>query len=275
MQPDIDTASATARENELLHRGGRPSAWRNLGCWPAADYAAACTALADRIAGAAGLAAGEHVLSLGCGAGEELLHWVRQFGAAAVVGIEQDAEVAHAAHRLCAQAGLGPARITVLAQSGLPLGGFAPERFDAVVCVDAAYHFSPRADWLLAAHASLRPGGRLAYTDLTVGDGTAGAWLLRRAAAWCGLDGTDLATMEAQGRRLHDIGFEQVQVEALDDGVLGGFARFARHQARLLATDTRAVAWQRVARTAALIRPARALGLGYAMFSARKPALDR
>ncbi len=271
----MDTREAD--ENELLHRGGPASGWRNLGCWSAGDepalaYAQAGAALADRIAQAATLGPEDHVLSLGCGAGEELLRWVQQHGVAAVVGIEQDPRLAHAAHRRAAAAALAPQRITVLAQSGLPRhSSFAPERFDAVVCVDAAYHFSPRADWLLAAHASLRPGGRLAYTDLTITAGSARGWLLRRAARMCGLDGSDLATHEAQSQRLLDLGFDAVRAERLDDEVLGGFARFVARQRRLLGTDARLRGWQQVARTAALIGPARALGLGYALFVARKP----
>jgi SAM-dependent methyltransferase len=266
-----------AAESELLHRGGAASAWRNLGLWPALpgdrdDYAAACRTLADRVAEAAGLVDGEHVLSLGCGRGEELLHWVRRHGAAATVGIEQDAGCAHAAHALAAEAGLAPGRITVLAQSAPPLHSrYAPERFDVVLSVDAAYLLSPRVDWLLAAHASLRPGGRLAYTDLALRGARPARWVLRRLASACGIDGTDLVDEAEQTARLEDIGFEAVQAERLDDGVLGGFAGYVQRQGTRLGEDARSPAWRPVARTAQMIRLARPWGLGYTLLSARKP----
>lgn len=267
-----------AAENELLHRGGAGSSWRNLGLWPTLpgdhdDYAAACAMLADRVAAAAGLTDGDHVLSLGCGRGEELLHWVRRHGAAAAVGIEQDAACAHAAHALAAEAGLAPGRITVLAQSAPPLhSSYAPERFDVVVSVDAAYLLSPRVDWLLAAHASLRPGGRLAYSDLALRGARPARWVLRHLATACGIDGADLGDEAAQTARLEDIGFEAVQAERLDDNVLGGFAGYVQRQGVRLGADARSAAWRPAARTAALIRCARPWGLGYTLLSARKPA---
>lgn len=264
-----------AAENELLHRGGRPSAWRNLGLWPvAADggYATACEALADRVASAAGLAEGDHVLSLGCGCGEELVHWVHRHGAAAVVGVEPDAACAHAAHARAAEAGLAPGRVTVLAQSGPPPDGrYAPERFDVVVSVDAAYLLSPRTDWLLAAHASLRPGGRLACTDLALRGARPARWVLRRVASACGIDGDDLGDEAEQAARLDDIGFEHVRVERIDDAVLGGFAAYVERQSARLGADARAPAWRPAARTATMIRWARRWGLGYTLLSARKP----
>lgn len=267
-----------AAENELLHRGGRSSAWRNLGAWPvvpgaaALDYTGACEALADRVAAAAGVAAGSHVLSLGCGRGQELLHWVHHHAAAAVVGIEPDADCAHAAHALAVGADLAPGRIHVLAQSTPPShGSYAPERFDAVVSVDAAYLLSPRVNWLLAAHASLRPGGRLAYTDLALRGPPVARWLLRRVAAACGIGGDDLDDEQAQAERLQALGFDEVRTVRLDDEVLGGFVDYVQRQSARLGGDARGAAWRAARRTAALIRRARPLGLGYTLLAARKP----
>lgn len=264
--------SDAASESQLLHAPGRPTGWGNLGLWAEGsdDYAQAAAALADAVGEAAAIGRGDHVLSLGCGAGEELVHWVRRFDAAAVVGIERESDLVHAAHETAARAGLKPPRVLVLGQSGLPdHAAFAPEAFDAVVAVDAAYHFNPRLNMLMSAQASLRPGGRLAYTDLVVEGGL--SRLLRLVARVCGIDGGELLSLAQQAQRLHELGFVDVQARRLDDEVLGGFARFVGVQRQRLGERARGSAWRRVAVTAALIPPCRGAGLGYALLSARVP----
>lgn len=260
-------------ENALLHAGSAPSAWGNLGLWaPGRPYADACAALAQAVGEAARLSPGDHVLSLGCGAGEELLHWINRFGADAVVGIEADPDAVRQAHALAQRSGHGT-RITVLGQSALPhQTAFTPEAFDAVVAVDAAYHFSPRAAFLQSVRASLAPGGRLAFTDLSLPPNAAAARVLRLAARLCGLDGSQLATLAEQRARLQALGFVDVQVQLQDTAVLGGFATFAAEQRQRLGARAQGPGWRRVAATARLIGAGRALGLGYALWSARKPA---
>jgi SAM-dependent methyltransferase len=229
-----------AMQAELLHRGGTAGTWGNLGLWSGPDggYAQACIALADAVAGAAGLAAGERVLSVACGGGDELLHWVRHHGAAQVQGIDSDARAVAAAQRLVAGAGL--------------------------------------ADRIAVHQRALRPGGRLAFTDLVVEDDAAGLaqrTLLRTCALACGVGFDELRSTQAGCERLRDAGFTDVRVQRLDDAVLGGFARFVAQQQRRLGRDAWRAAWLRPAITARLIAPARAAGLGYALFSATAPSI--
>ena len=258
----------------LLHRGGPASGWGNLGLWSAADqpYAEACRALADRVAAAAGLGPGQRVLSLACGAGEELRHWVQAHGVHTALGIEADAPLARRARRRMARAGL-VAQCPVVVQPALAWAarrGVHDTRFDAVLCVDAAYHLSPRPQLLRQAHALLQPGARLAFTDLVLDRQAAAAPWLRVAARLCGVPLADLVPAAERLRQLQTAGFVDVQSERLDDAVLGGFVRFVQQQRRLLGRDRWRAAWLRPALTAALIGPCRAAGLGYALFSARR-----
>ncbi len=260
----------------LLHRGGRPGAWGNLGLWPAADgtdstdYAGACRALALAVGQAARLQPGSRVLSLACGAGEELRLWADTFGATQVLGIERDPQAAARARALCA----GDGRIGVRCRPALPLDSLADAApgqggFDAVVCVDAAYHLSPRCALLTGAARLLRPGGRLAYADLSLHRRPTLA--LRAAARLCGVPVADLLPLPQQLQRLQALGFDEVQAQALDDAVLGGFVRFVRRQAAAQRLRPWQAGWRAVAATAALIPPGRAAGLGYALLAATWP----
>jgi SAM-dependent methyltransferase len=259
----------------LLHRGGRPGQWGNLGLWPQplaadaepTDYASACRALALAVGQAARLQPGDQVLSLACGAGEELRLWAGHFGAARVLGIERDPDGAARAQRLCAD----DRRIRVACRPALPLDGMCTDgdRFDAIVCVDAAYHLSPRTDLLAGVARLLRPGGRLAYADLTLRAHPSP--LLRAAARLCGVPAADLLPLPAQVQRLQALGYADVQAQALDDAVLGGFARFVRRQAAAHGLRPWQAGWRAAATTAALIPACRAAGLGYALLAATWP----
>jgi SAM-dependent methyltransferase len=263
MHPDDQQDDQRDDQRALLHRHGTPGTWGNLGCWPAPDYAAACTALARRVGQAARLGPGQRVCSLACGAGDELWLWVREFGVAHASGTDRDAQA-------LALAGEDP-RIALRSADGRRLGfpPASPGGFDAVLCVDAAYHLSPRRDFIDGAWQALRPGGWLAFTDLVV-DGPR-AWTLRGAARLCGVPVDDLGPASARLSQLAQAGFTQASAERLDDAVLGGFVDFVRTQRRRLGPDARGPGWRRVAVTAALVGPCRAAGLGYALFAARKP----
>ncbi len=261
-------------ERALLHRGGRLGTWGSLGLWHdgADDYAEACESLARAVGQAAGIRPGERVLSLGCGAGDELLLWARGFGAAEVCGLERDPTLVAAARALLERrpppAG---ARVQVLCGDATQLATLAlPHgRFDRIVCVDAAYHLSPRGAFLQAVHGRLRPGGRFALTDLTLGTPAHRGWrlLLRAAARLTRVPLAELLPLPAQVARLRAAGFGDVQALALDATVLDGFARHVRAQGPRIARTLWHPDWQRPGLTARLIGPCRAAGLGYALLS--------
>ena len=201
----------------------------------------------------AGLKPGQRVLSVGCGAGEELSRWRSVWGAAAVVGIERDKPLAAAARAR-------PGVEGVFASLAALPAGCAP--FEAVLCVDAAYHFSPRAAWLRALRQRLLPGGVLAFTDLVLAHGARASPGLVWAARLCGLSMHDIADVRAAEARLVAAGLAPQGTSRLDEAVLDGFARFVRSRPM-------GRGGLRPCVTAALIAPARRRGLGCALLVAR------
>jgi SAM-dependent methyltransferase len=285
-------------ERALLHRGGRAGTWGSLGLWHEGvdDYAGACAALARAVGQAAGIRPGDRVLSLACGAGDELLLWAREFGAAEVLGLELDPRLVAAARgRVDSQArGLGGARedpaplprgcrievrqadLRQLARAGgAAAGAIAPGQlgsFDCVVCVDAAYWLGPRATLWRSVAPLLRPGGRLAYTDLCLGAPRQPAWrwALRGAAALARVPLADVPAAEGHALALRQAGLVHVRAERLDALVLAGFAAHVRNQEPRIGRTALHPDWRRPGLTARLIGPCRAAGLGYVLMSGER-----
>lgn len=261
---------AAGDESACLHAGGRAAAWGNLGLWrsTADDYAGACEALARAVGEAAALRPGDRVLALACGAGEELRLWRAGFGAGALAGIEADPGRAREAALRVPDADLhvGPAQDLL---AGLT------QRFDAVLCVDAAYHLGPRLPLFERVAGALAAGGRFAFTDLVLDREP--SLLLAAAARLAGVPIVDLTDLPTRVAQLRAAGFAEVAATRLDEPVLGGFARFAAAQARRFGWRAWHPGWRRVALTARLVGPCRRAGLGYALLAATwpgRPAAD-
>lgn len=106
---------------------------------------------------------------------------------------------------------------------------FADASFDAVLCVEAAYHFDTRERFLREAFRVLRPGGSLLLTDGIVRRPLGP--VARRIVP-------DLATMPAENfvdrggyeRLLADIGYREIAIEeALNRTFLPCMRHFMRH----------------------------------------------
>lgn len=279
-------------ERALLHRGGRPGTWGSLGLWQDGvdDYAGACEALALAVGRAAGIRPGDRVLSLACGAGDELLLWARHFGAAEVLGLELDPRLVAAARALVAggsgtagaprgcrievrQANLRPRAAGDGTRAGMAEALLAtPGSFDRVVCVDAAYWLGPRAALWRSVAPLLRPGGRLAYTDLCLGPPAhpAWRWALRGAASLARVPLAEVPSAEGHAQAMRQAGLVALQGERLDALVLAGFAAHVRSQEPRIGRTPLHPDWRRPGLTARLIGPCRAAGLGYVLMSGER-----
>lgn len=269
------------------------STWCNLGLWPppgatevpSCSFRRACEALALSLGEAAGLARGDAVLDVGVGYADQTAVWTTHFGVRRVVAVEPSA--AHVAAAREAQssgqlAGKGVVELCVGSadrlddvlrrcgeRGGRGAGGDEPAEedaaraaaFDAVLCLDCAYHFGSRAAFLRAAARAMRPGGRFAAVDLVIGeeedaadDNSAGAdgaarrfrrfwrslWrsVARRVvAAACDIPAANLHGMRTYEAALEAAGLRLTSVQILTPRVLAPFATHATHQRRALGKE--------------------------------------
>jgi cyclopropane fatty-acyl-phospholipid synthase-like methyltransferase len=90
--------------------------------------------------------------------------------------------------------------------------GFADESFDNIICVEAAFHFTTRADFFREAYRLLKPGGRLVHTDI-----------LHRPKR--GVTSNYLASPDDLANTLRAAGFKEVDVRDKTNECIGGVGR--------------------------------------------------
>jgi len=209
------------------------------------------------------------VLELACGHGEGLALWRHEFGVSDATGLD--------CQRDCLAA--LPAGQGVYGRfDALPLpDGLRTGEYDAVLCVDAAYHAASLADFAAVAATALRQRGRLAFTTLMASDRLAdrpaplrhGLQRLLAAATIPAASVVDATTLRAT---LAAASFADIDVQHLDAAVLDGFADHINRRTQELPWQARLrPAWFKIRLTAALCRQVQAQGLlHYVLVTARK-----
>ena len=152
---------------QLLSNNPQHHVWNNLGYWAKDnDYGAACQALARLHGQAAQLHAGEHILELACGYGAAFELWQKEFNINKISALEYRPQcVDYIKQQSLAQ-------LVQISQ-----GRFYPlpkqlndVEYDAVVCVDAAYHAQSLTQFLAVIASALKTEGRFAFSTLMLAD---------------------------------------------------------------------------------------------------------
>ncbi|MET7717346.1 methyltransferase domain-containing protein [Streptomyces sp. NPDC005407] len=137
------------------------------GYWKSPDdpatMAEASRQLTDLLTEKLEVKSGDRVLDLGCGSGAPSIRLAQSTGAQ-VVGITNSAVQIEAAVRNAHEAGLGD-QVSFTCADATVLD-FEAESFNAVLMIESIFHLPDRLGALREVARVLRPGGRVALTDL-------------------------------------------------------------------------------------------------------------
>ena len=132
----------------------------------------------DELARLTGITAADHLLDVCCGMGGPSRYFAHNHGSR-VTGIDLTESRVASARRLTQMTGLQD-RVTLLGGNALDMP-FADDVFDVVVSQEAFCHVPRKARLIAECVRVMRPGGRIAFTDILTTDTTTDTSLARLA----------------------------------------------------------------------------------------------
>ncbi|QIO07751.1 SAM-dependent methyltransferase [Acinetobacter lanii] len=219
--------------NAVMLGDASESAWTNLGYWQVQNdaYPHACETLAQQLADAIDLNSKDRVLDLGCGQGASLHLWKSHYQVTHIEAVDiQPACVDKIIHSM-------PFIHNVMCGSFLNLNGCDFEfKFDAVLCIDAAYH-SDLNSFLNSVKSVLNSKARIGfhYLVLTEKYATLNSFEKLKLSALLKSADIQLKHLNSYAETeniIGSFGFEKIQIENLSRPVLQGFADYIQQSSQ-------------------------------------------
>jgi microcystin synthetase protein McyJ len=200
--------------------------WLNLGYWKdARTYPEACRAMAIILGEAAELKSTDTVLDVGCGFGEQDALLMEQFRVTRIMGIDiTPIHVTVGQERLRAKQ--LDDRITLAVGSAVETG-YPDNTFEKVIALECAFHFKTRAQFFGEAFRVLKPGGRLALTDMLPTPGKKFSGVVRQIARKsASIPEENMYDRISYAEKLEAVGFTDVKVLSIPGYVYPGMASY-------------------------------------------------
>jgi microcystin synthetase protein McyJ len=202
--------------------------WLNFGYWKAArNYPDAACELARLLADWAELGQTDEVLDVGFGYAEQDILWVRERHVKHITGINITPVHVEIGRRRVEQAHLGH-RIDLQQGSATELDGFGANQFDKVVALECAFHFRTRDDFFKQAFRVLKPGGKLAATDLLSLPGYRSSFTHRLLRKYGANPEANVYDLETCKKKLESLGYVNIEGESISQHVYPGIDQYAR-----------------------------------------------
>ena len=204
--------------------------WSNLGYWQQqhSNYPLAGQSLADHAAHAVQLKSSDRVLDLGCGQGASLLHWRNAYNIQQLSAVDLQAQCIANIQQHLPQVASYCGSFTQLQQLKFL------NKFDVVLCIDAAYHSAVPA-FLDSVSSALHRNGRLVFHYLMWADCWAHCAKSQRLYYRYLLKTADVTWQHVMSRQqlsqsLAEHGFDDIVIEDISEAVLQGFAQYRAAQ---------------------------------------------
>ncbi|MER8260690.1 SAM-dependent methyltransferase [Streptomyces albidoflavus] len=208
------------------------SAYINLGYWKSGcdTLDEASEALVDLLAERADLRAGDEILDVGFGYGDQDFRWLKTRDFARLTGVNVTPSHVRWATDRARKEGVAD-KLEFHEGSATDLR-YPAASFHKVLALESAFHFVHRTDFFQQAHRVLRPGGTLALIDvmpLALPESAGGGLPEQRKNSFSGaIPPGNWYACDVYAEKLKEAGFVNVRMESIRDHVYEPWQRYMK-----------------------------------------------